>query len=81
MEHGVGKARAGQRDGVEALKAVGDKLQPRMLAGDIDARSLAKCGQRTDDGAKLYGFRARSDDKRDTRLAQFSPWLRRAFVP
>jgi hypothetical protein len=62
VEHGVGKARAGQRDGVETLKAVGGKFQPRMLAGDIDARPLAKRGQRTNDGAKFDGFRARSDD-------------------
>jgi hypothetical protein len=48
-----------------------------MLSGDNQPRTLAKRGKRMGDGTQFDGFRTRSDDKRNTRLAQLSPWLRR----
>ena len=66
MQHGVGKAGAGQRDGLEAFEAMRDKLEPRVLAGDIEARPLTKRGEGMGDRTELDGFRARPDDERDT---------------
>ena len=49
------------------------KLQPWMLAADIEVRRLAEGGEGMGDRAELDGFRARSDDERDTILTQLPP--------
>ena len=53
------------------------KLEPRMLAGHQQAWRLAESGKGMSNRAELDSFGTRSDDGRNTILAQLSPWLRR----
>jgi hypothetical protein len=77
MEHWIRLPWTVERHRCEAIKAVVAQFEPGVLAGDEQMRRLAKSGERVSDRAQLDGFRARSDDERDTILAQLSPWLRR----
>jgi hypothetical protein len=47
-----------------------------MLAGDEQVRRLAESGKGMGDWTELDGFGTRSDNERNTILAQLSPWLR-----
>jgi hypothetical protein len=49
-----------------------------MLASDDKYGPLAKIGEGVGDRAQLDGFWTRPDNKRDTILAQLTPWLRRS---
>jgi hypothetical protein len=49
------------------------QFQARMLSGHEQAGWLAEIGKGSCNGTYLDGFRTRSDDKRNTRLAQLSP--------
>jgi hypothetical protein len=77
MEHRIVLARAVERHHGEAVKPVVAQFEPGVLAGDEQMRRLAKGRERVSDRAQFDGFRTRSDNERDTILAQFSPWLRR----
>ena len=55
------------------------RLQSRMLTRDQQAGWLAEGGKGMGNGAKFDGFRARSNNERDTILAQLASWLRRAI--
>jgi hypothetical protein len=77
MEHRIRLPRAVERNQREAIKAMVAQFEPGVLAGDEQMRRLAKGSEGVSDRAQFDGFRARSDDERDTILAQLSPWLRR----
>ena len=49
------------------------KLQTRMLARDEQVRRLTEGGEGIGDRTQFDGFRARSDNERNTILAQLSP--------
>jgi hypothetical protein len=73
MEHRVRLARTieqGCRKGVEAMLS---KLQARMLPGKKQMRRLAEIGESMSDRTEFDGFRARSDNERNTTLAQLPP--------
>ena len=52
------------------------QFEPRVLAGDEQMRWLAEGGERVGNRTELDRFWARSNNERNTVLAQLSPWLR-----
>ena len=62
-----------QRRRGETIEAMICQFQPWMLAGDEQPRCLAESGKGMGNRTQLDGFRTRSDDERDTRLAQLPP--------
>ena len=73
MKLRVGLARAAERRGRQAIQGMVGQFQARMLSGHEQAGRLAEIGKGSCNGTYLDGFRTRSDDKRNTRLAQLSP--------
>ena len=73
MQHGIGLARTIEAQCLKSIQPMIDKLQPRMLPGDVQARWLAEVSERMGNRTELDGFRARSDNERNSILAQLSP--------
>ena len=78
----IGSGWPGQPSGVgcKSSQPMVGEFKARMLASDDKSRRLAEVGERMGNRAELDGFGTRSDNERDTILAQLSPWLRRAIV-
>jgi hypothetical protein len=66
MKHRIGLPRAVKQVRIETGEVMIGKLKPRVLPGDQQPRALPDCGERMGDWTKLDGFRASSDDERDT---------------
>jgi len=78
MDHRVGLARAVERCCGKAFQPMIAKLEPRVLAGDKQMWRLAEGGEGMGNRTELDGFGTRSDNERNTILAQLPPWLRPA---
>lgn len=61
----------------KASKAMVGEFEPGMLTGDEQVRWLVEGGEGMGNRAELDGFGTRSNNERNTGLAQLSPWLRR----
>ena len=66
MQHRVGLAGTIERRCGETLQPMIAKLQPGVLAGDIEMRRLAEIGQRMGNRTELDRFRTRSDNERNS---------------
>ena len=66
MQHRVGLAGTIEWRGGETLQPMVAKLQPGVLAGDIEVRRLAEIGQRMGNRTELDRFRTRSDNERNS---------------
>ena len=73
MEHRVRLAGTVQRRCSESLQSMIGELQPGMLAGDEQPRRLAEDGECAGNRTEFDRFWTRSDNERDTRLAQLPP--------
>jgi hypothetical protein len=73
VKHRVRLTRTIERRCGEAVEAMIGKFEPWVLPRHEQARLLAKIGKGPGDWTEFDGFRTRSDDKRNTGLAQLSP--------
>jgi hypothetical protein len=66
VEQRVGLAGTAERGGGKARQIMVAQFQAGMLSGNEQSRTLAEIGESLGDWAQLDGFRASSDDERDT---------------
>jgi len=79
MDHRIGLAGAAERRGRKAVQVMIGELEPGMLTGDEQVRWFAESGEGMGNRTELDGFGTRSNNERNTRLAQLPPWLRRCM--
>jgi hypothetical protein len=73
MIYWVGLPRAVERYGFKIPQPMVAQLKPWMLAGHEQGGRLAKGSQGMGNGTELDGFGTRSNNERNTILAQLSP--------
>ena len=73
VDHWVGLTRTIQGCGFKPVQSMVTKFQAGMLPGDEQMRRLIESGKGMGDWTELDRFRARSDNERNTVLAQLSP--------
>jgi hypothetical protein len=73
MQHWVGLPGTRQGRGCKLVEIMVVKFEAGVLAGDKQPGCLAEFGERPRNRAQLDGFRTRTDNKRNTILAQLTP--------